>query len=507
MSADTHIINKQVFEFECSHSEHAFQIRGKTDHIVQDKIAKAIDRICSQLTDENEDIRIPLLEIDLGRISFNKLEEEIVLVFEKKFYEKLSERKKYQSGRNMVLFAKNKSSFEIVKYFFLTGRLPWFAGKQEENYLADLFDEVFTTQNDALRRFILLNLNNGEFIERLTAQPHALHIERIIRLLDFDAELVSGIETLIRNIVEEIFIQLQRTGNMGKGENNAVSSPESNVAWLKDAGKSLIENLENNKVAYEILICKTTLEFILKLVSGENNFSTPDELYETIKKMLADKFEFRQRILHSISLKENQYNKNLPAAINQAKSKLEKDRIISEREQPETGDIGEALKFYISNAGLVLIANYLPAFFNELKLLDQGNFTDKSSQVRAVFLLHYMCTGKEEVPEHILPLNKILCGLSLDEPLPSSVLLSGEEKGECEELINEIIKNWQRIGNSSIEGFREAFLNREGILTQENTGWKLHVERKGHDVLLESLPWSFNHIKLSWMQDLITTEW
>src|SRR5206468_8750134 len=128
---------------------------------------------------------------------------------------------------------------------------------------------------------------------------------------------------------------------------------------------------------------------------------------------------------------------------------------------------------------------------NELKLLEQGIFTNSNNQVKAVFLLHYLCTGREEAPEYILPLNKILCGLLLDEPLPSSILLNKDEKNECEELLNEIINNWYNLGNTSIEGLREAFFNREGILTQENSGWKLQVERKGHDILLESLPWSF----------------
>ena len=36
---------------------------------------------------------------------------------------------------------------------------------------------------------------------------------------------------------------------------------------------------------------------------------------------------------------------------------------------------------------------------------------------------------------------------------------------------------------------------------------KLYVERKGVDVLLESLPWTISIIKLPWMQDSLQVEW
>ena len=115
--------------------------------------------------------------------------------------------------------------------------------------------------------------------------------------------------------------------------------------------------------------------------------------------------------------------------------------------------------------------------------------------------------GTEEAPEYILPLNKILCGLSLEEPLPLVMAITETEKQECEELLQEVIVNWQKPGSLSTDGLRESFLVRDAILSAENKGWKLTVERRGYDVLLDSMPWSFSHIKLSWMQELITIEW
>jgi hypothetical protein len=124
------------------------------------------------------------------------------------------------------------------------------------------------------------------------------------------------------------------------------------------------------------------------------------------------------------------------------------------------------------------LLTYLPFFFKQLGLLDDGNLIDKDKKIRAVFLLHYLSTGSNEAPEYILPLNKILCGLSLDESLPSLVPLSDIEKNECNQLLSEVILNWQKIGSLSDEGLRESFLNRDAILVAESNGWKLTVERR-----------------------------
>jgi hypothetical protein len=222
--------------------------------------------------------------------------------------------------------------------------------------------------------------------------------------------------------------------------------------------------------------------------------------------MIANKFD----IVHAILEPASARLKHEETLFDIVADETEKIKNIKKNFVNEIVDDDEAddnLKFYISNAGLVLAANYFPAFFKELQLLEEGRFISSHHQNKAVFLLHYLCTGEETSPEYTLSLNKILCGMALDEPLAFPVPFSETEKSECNELLSEIISNWQKLGNSSIDGLRESFLNRDGILSFENNSWKLTIERKGYDVLLDSIPWSFKHIKLNWMDNLIVTEW
>jgi hypothetical protein len=69
------------------------------------------------------------------------------------------------------------------------------------------------------------------------------------------------------------------------------------------------------------------------------------------------------------------------------------------------------------------------------------------------------------------------------------------------------------VGHTSVAGLRESFLQREGRLQQDKTPagepprWRLRVHTRGIDVLLDRLPWSFQTIRLPWMQGALHVEW
>ncbi len=163
---------------------------------------------------------------------------------------------------------------------------------------------------------------------------------------------------------------------------------------------------------------------------------------------------------------------------------------------------------YTESAGLVLLHPFLTRYFEALGLVDRGrSFTDAESQVRAVHLLGYLATGNEHPEEHRLQLEKILCGFPLEAPLVGIRDLTEEEKAESDRLLNAVIGHWDRLGNTTVDGFREAFLQRTGRLVIENDAWELTVERKAIDVLLSSLPWGLYRLSLSWMSRRMIVNW
>lgn len=159
---------------------------------------------------------------------------------------------------------------------------------------------------------------------------------------------------------------------------------------------------------------------------------------------------------------------------------------------------------YISDAGLVLLAPFIPRFFENLGIVENQNFNSKDL---AVTLLQWLVTGDELCAEFNLVLPKIVCGMEPEEPVVIIPHLPEGFKKEGETLLQSVIENWSILKNTSVEGLRESFLQREGKLSFQKDEWLLQVEQKPYDMLLEHLPWNINMIRLSWMQYLLRTEW
>lgn len=164
-------------------------------------------------------------------------------------------------------------------------------------------------------------------------------------------------------------------------------------------------------------------------------------------------------------------------------------------------------KMYIENAGLCLVALYLPGLFNNLGYIENRVFKNKAYALKALCVTQYLATGNPKTPEFLLQLNKLLTGFEPEEPIPAAVRLTKKEMAETDSLIESVVANWKALKNTSVEGFRTAFLQRKGILFEKGGCWTLQVEKKGHDVLLNNIPWGFSMIKLPWMKKMIQVEW
>lgn len=177
----------------------------------------------------------------------------------------------------------------------------------------------------------------------------------------------------------------------------------------------------------------------------------------------------------------------------------------------EFGDVkrpGKVEKeLYIANAGLVLVAPYLPHLFGRLGLTTAAGFSDAAAAERAVHLTQFVVNESCDSPEFLLPLNRMLCGIPENQPIVREIHASDEERKTVEEMLKAIIAAWKVIGNTSVAGLRESFLQRAGRLSLMEDGWHLEVEKNTLDVLLDQLPWSFAVVKYSWMPQPLYVEW
>ena len=163
----------------------------------------------------------------------------------------------------------------------------------------------------------------------------------------------------------------------------------------------------------------------------------------------------------------------------------------------------------VHQAGLVVLHPFLPRFFKNTALMEPDNPRISAfALARAAALLHFLATGTEEVYEFELGLIKVLLGLHPETPLPACAgLLQPGDVEEAEVLLQSAITHWSALKNTSIQGLRASFLQRQALLREAEHGWTLQVERLPFDLLLDQLPWSIGIVKLPWMKTALYTEW
>ena len=121
--------------------------------------------------------------------------------------------------------------------------------------------------------------------------------------------------------------------------------------------------------------------------------------------------------------------------------------------------------------------------------------------------MHELSGFDGEHLEHLLPLNKLLCGINIMFPIGTTFEITEKERNEVDSLLKATIRNWSAIGNVSPAGFQEAFVRREGLLERSQNEWILRVESKGIDVLLDYIPWDIHTLSYPWNEYLIYVDW
>ncbi|WP_199119175.1 contractile injection system tape measure protein [Pedobacter sp. ASV28] len=247
------------------------------------------------------------------------------------------------------------------------------------------------------------------------------------------------------------------------------------------------------------------LALLLRLAANYNKWSRVEVLIKVIT-LLSDHLkseeqqeQFSQQLQHMAAL--NPFLKDTIAL---------KEKLLKEANQPlaEPEDDIEAappVLSFVNNAGLVLLAPFLPRLFQLLNLTENGKIKDKNAYIKALYLMQYAVFGTSEFSEHELQLNKLLTSFHTVVPVPRKYLLTDQEKETVDQMLNGAMQHWGKV--KTVEGLREGFLQREGKLEEKEEEFELTVEAKAFDMLLDSLPWSFRTIKFSWMEKAIQVKW
>jgi hypothetical protein len=161
---------------------------------------------------------------------------------------------------------------------------------------------------------------------------------------------------------------------------------------------------------------------------------------------------------------------------------------------------------------LILLHPWLPRLFANLGWVPEsppaGDPFPWSQLPEALTLLHWLATGRSDPMEFELGTAKLLLGLDPTAALP--IQPGPLDEAALEEggaLLDALIAHWPALGSTSREGLRVAFLQRDGLLYRQESGWLMRPQPKTYDLLLDRLSWSIRLILAPWHRQPLHVEW
>lgn len=251
---------------------------------------------------------------------------------------------------------------------------------------------------------------------------------------------------------------------------------------------------------------KQLVLLLLRISMSHTHLNKADMLQKILVFFFSQLKEKEQQQLFSEQLEKTAETNPLLKKSMELDTEQEETIIVGKEQEEELipEDEQQPLSF-IGNAGLILLAPFLPRLLTLLKLTENGTFKDRDAQIKAIFLMQYAAFGTTEFPEYELQLNKLLAGFKTGIPMPRSIALTEHEMETTDGMLQGVVQHWNKV--KTIEGLREGFLQREGKLDEKDETIELTVENKAYDMLLDAIPWNFKTTKFSWMEKTIQVKW
>ncbi|MEB2773759.1 contractile injection system tape measure protein [Algoriphagus sp. D3-2-R+10] len=507
-----HKVHTASFQVNFEGIEEGLGLQDNLALIFYEKVIPALEKEFDEFADPSSTLVINELELDCGLLTSENWEEELL---QKVIQQVRKELVSSQTEKPTVLTRKEKAT-EVFFYFLEKGFFPW--------------NSPFSTPIELEREVILDNA----FWGKLSASFQKTVINRdrfnrsftqkfIIRIFE---KLAEKSNPLLLEVVNH-FLKQSKEKNLKELLDRVLSSSlyQKEIS-ARELLKTLIfsSNEENylliaNFLGYKL---KKDIGFREEFLAMLSDIQKPELLPRT-RQLLQTIQNDHPDIMEELGVSSTEFRSVSP--ISDSRKSTDKGIILKSKEMeyplnsdssnssepkmdksnPEKPVIDEDI--YVENAGLILLHPFLGGLFSNLQLTENGKFVANREIYLAAKVLQFLVYGENELTENYFVLNKILCGLGVSQVLNLDSRLNSEIKDECIELLQEVIGHWAILKNTSVDGLRETFLKRSGKLSQVEKGWKLTVERKTVDVLLDKLPWGLGIIKLPWMNEMLYVDW
>lgn len=454
----------------------------KTNHVASGELRKLVKKSLTQLSKQNV-FTLDWLVDEIKRNSNILSKELVVAITETISTDNIGARAELLSSvknEDYLIEEVEKSGqlYEFCLYIINTGELPdWgkcISNCPSSDYLLEIVN------HHPIKLFLVLK---NEFIsdERLNWLHYKIGFEGFISSIsNFNREQAGAL-----SILSQFYSSLDRLAVHSRDRFNiqAILFRKLITAWTTNNWRLISVSNIWNELYKEMSFTSVTSKEEFITVFKKSETLLPAAMRISFRKLVADPVVAELKPEPGVLL-------------------LKKPIINKSKSKEADGDI-----VLVRNAGLVLINNYITTLFDRAGITKNRGFISIQKQMDAVHYLQYVVTGLSETEEAVLPLNKVLCGIPISQPIPDGVEISEEHKKMIKGLIKAMISHWPDIGETSINGFRGNWLVRDGKLSEKHDRWELIVEKRAYDILINKSPFSFSIIKHPWMDKPLHVTW
>jgi hypothetical protein len=456
--------------------------QNKASELSEHKIQSALQKVFDRLSMTKQNITIETLYLDIHLDSEDQADESILENIENEFRQTINEIL-HSDNQNLINHVDNKLIEHFI-YFLKTGILPWNADQ-------DLFNNATELLKNLLKNSDLTSIRRLKEIIRDDAIVFYRLIDYLSNTdLDYFINKFYSISKTIKDVLNECKTLLLFALPIELGENRLKLLLNGYIIKyeIKDPIVS-IENILMNWLKYisenNLLSIKENKSIINFLQSKFQKTTLPEQIVGS---------DMLIRIFAGIP--DQNINSNITTELEHNNGFISLQPFV----KPDA--------YFINNAGIILFYPKLKSLFTYHGLMEENNFISNENRYIAARLIQFVAQRNTDFKEYNLVLNKLLCGIDLEFPVYSNlepdIIIS---ENEIHKFYTDCFKKWAFVRNTSLNGISDSLLLRNGKITDEQDHFILLVERKGMDVVLDSLPYPISVIHLPWMLKPIFVKW
>lgn len=525
----SHIIQKQTFELSASGTGINLNWEQRASDSVRNILNPCIEECFNEASSAGHHLIIDKLDIDLGNFTSAEFEKNVAQrlkeILSKQLQscitssqknnkaEGLSENDVHDSwhstfesdaknaDNNPARIISNSEAVQLALiYFLLHGRFPWWYSMESNSIVVD---EIFETG-------WMASMSENEKNE-LKNTLQNIEQARVRLVNHFSAEWIAELLQSVGLRGNDGLLQWQLIARLitESASLKALLHQHFWLQWIIDAAIDKKEFADLTSIITKT--ARGNRELLLQLAQALKNICIDDESssqHTAFIKYVEQEVEKIVNLSNDQANTEEIISQHSSHTIDADKQTIEKllDEISSDKKiKTKTSDEEDGLM--IAAAGMVILHPFLEELFSSNGLFNKKAWTSDAAWSRAVKYLAYLSYGNENAPEYDLVFHKTLVGMDVETALAADLPLTPEEIASCNELLQAVITHWKALRNTSADGLREAFLQREGKLSLADKGYIVHVAQKPQDILLSHLPWGCGMIKLPWLDKIIHVTW